>query len=1344
MTYELANGHMRTVIPARAASTAPSRASSDSLSALAAPLAVPEESPSETATTACTLNEATPTTSSCGGNTVEAGWKEVVNGEGNGVHGLLEFVLPNLGNNAIVLNAKLALYEKAQTTKTKVAMSVYRVLTPWASGATWKTTNGSTPWEKEGGDFEEAGSAIDEDVGEKAGAKTWYPTQMVQRWINGALAPRNEGSENLGLLIKDDPESEGLSNVVTFDGPAAAKKYPTLTIEWVPRGIGASPRYTLLPVASSASTTEKVDPASGDLLATSTDLTIEAKSFPFVVARTYNSLAPSELGYGRGWTDNNTEHLRVEADGSVEYTDPSGATYEFIKNGSSLTTPPELEGEVVICLPGGEITSGGFHCSKELPDGASYAVIYVKTELQYDFSGTEGTLYPLSAETPFAKETANYTTGYTLPTSWTDNANAAIDYEESKTKGYIGVTFPAEEEEVKYVEKKNASSVYKLVEFTSEQGKVTKYVYGTGAQDELLTEIVEASGAVIKITYNSAGQVASVESIAAGQKTGPTTTYTYYEVGKAPSPCSASQKATIATESEGSEESPLIFCVNVLDEVESINHGVSTGQSGWYAFEGEDVDQTEKASVDLASGNLLVSAEDVAPEEATHQLSFMRYYNSQAAAKASTLGSRWSWGTGPAVYLSNKGPFVTLHGPSGYTAFFTQTGETTYAPPEEFLGTLTKSKAGTYTLAMERGVTYQFNAEGTLTSESMPEGGSFAVDDTTLSGENVLHSLTGESGKPLEVTYNSGGKVAEVVDPAGLVHHYAYNTSGELESYTSPSGAKTEYGYASSGYLDKITSPQGTTNITMNGDKVSELTYTSTSGETNGETIGAKFSYQTPTAPACNPATDVYETVITSIPAETTETFCYDALGRYTSPASEAETEEAGITPPEVPAGTCEEDPELGKSDCEYEDGPPEETEDLHSENYGIADDNWLSYYEPTKKQKEEHREAHTPFDIFTHSAFTALKVKWVRRVVPWNMVSEAEHDEEVSEDNPGALQNLEDIEEWIKEVKASGAEPFVSFDDECPAPPPEWANPGKLPQPEHPCSQPPEKHEYEAAVARFLKPSTKHAILGEVSNFTALNEPNNADLNKAGEHVKPTYTSTLTEAEKKEGKKFSGAELAGQYWRALSDLCSKQIREKEGKKACNVSAGEFLDVQMRNPYNAKGEDNGYAYFHAYVHGMGHPLTATRWAWHAYEDGENVITLYHGGSPKKWWSDFHNFEKAVDQVEKHGIDTHPNILLTEQGVLFLYGEHITKSKVWKNPAAAEQEMNAYVKDPNQLTNQGHQISKFFYYSMRGEPGFDSGLLEAERLPGSLKPARKYLENHEREIYRIYKQKTPGG
>jgi hypothetical protein len=62
--------------------------------------------------------------------------------------------------------------------------------------------------------------------------------------------------------------------------------------------------------------------------------------------------------------------------------------------------------------------------------------------------------------------------------------------------------------------------------------------------------------------------VTSVEQIAPGQTSGPITTYTYYELGNAPSPCASTQKATMVTHTGGTEEPPLTYCANVLDEVE--------------------------------------------------------------------------------------------------------------------------------------------------------------------------------------------------------------------------------------------------------------------------------------------------------------------------------------------------------------------------------------------------------------------------------------------------------------------------------------------------------------------------------------------------------------------------------------------------------------------------------------------------------------------------------------------------------------------------------------------------------------------------------------------------------
>jgi hypothetical protein len=124
---------------------------------------------------------------------------------------------------------------------------------------------------------------------------------------------------------------------------------------------------------------------------------------------------------------------------------------------------------------------------------------------------------------------------------------------------------------------------------------------------------------------------------------------------------------------------------------------------------------------------------------------------------------------------------------------------------------------------------------------------------------------------------------------------------------------------------------------------------------------------------------------------------------------------------------------------------------------------------------------------------------------------------------------------------------------------------------------------------------------------------------------------------------------------------------------------------------------------------------------------------------------------------------HPNVWLTEQGVVFFEGNvakkvkitHRTKTHpakevaIWSSKKLAEGVMNAYVKYQDvwhravALTHRG-QVALFLYYSTLGEPSkFDSGLLETrEALPEKRKPKAGPLQP--REIYRIYRQKTLHG
>jgi hypothetical protein len=376
---------------------------------------------------------------------------------------------------------------------------------------------------------------------------------------------------------------------------------------------------------------------------------------------------------------------------------------------------------------------------------------------------------------------------------------------------------------------------------------------------------------------------------------------------------------------------------------------------------------------------------------------------------------------------------------------------------------------------------------------------------------------------------------------------------------------------------------------------------------------------------------------------------------------------------------------------------------------------------------------------------------------MPWNTALEAKYDEEKPGNehekgfDRGALNRRTDMENWIKEVKkleitnAKGevfhGEPVISF-ERCPHGA-VWEDPtvpeSKDAEDDKSCEEAPpldpttkKPLAYEDGMQAFFS----RPILAEVKNFTAWNEPNNS--------FQPTSTN---------------GQLAGAYWRALDDMC---LRKPAGQQ-CNVAAGDFLDSAMSNAMNGAGSK----YFWEYVHGTGRPLSLNRWAWHAYSDGRTTQEVGHAGRPLTWFGRYGHFKEAVDSAMKKSSCVpcrHPNIWLTEQGVVYFEENKLKKVKVthrtkthpakevaiWSSRKIADGIMDAYVNRRDvhhrgvQLTHRG-QVARFFYYSMLGQPEkFDSGLLEAEVLPTGISPARKFPALHPREIYGIYKQKTLHG
>jgi hypothetical protein len=173
------------------------------------PVAV-DPSVTVSASQACTLAAESPKTSSCASTELQAGYDSTHQEH----HALLQFNLSSISQAAKILNAKLGLYVEAHSTGNAKAVGVYRVTKPWTTGATWESYDGTHAWTTAGGDYANpekfSDVSVNPSVGTAKGWYYWYPTKMVQEWVNTANAPelekgRPEGFANEGLIVKEHP-----------------------------------------------------------------------------------------------------------------------------------------------------------------------------------------------------------------------------------------------------------------------------------------------------------------------------------------------------------------------------------------------------------------------------------------------------------------------------------------------------------------------------------------------------------------------------------------------------------------------------------------------------------------------------------------------------------------------------------------------------------------------------------------------------------------------------------------------------------------------------------------------------------------------------------------------------------------------------------------------------------------------------------------------------------------------------------------------------------------------------------------------------------------------------------
>jgi RHS repeat-associated protein len=259
------------------------------------------------------------------------------------------------------------------------------------------------------------------------------------------------------------------------------------------------------------------------------------------------------------------------------------------------------------------------------------------------------------------------------------------------------------------------------------------------------------------------------------------------------------------------------------------------------AFFTQRLTDRTSASVNLATGNLLLSATDLHIAGTNGlDLSLNRYYNSRAdsagALSFGNLGTRWSTDAGLDVDLLDWGTGdFTFVGPSGYAATFTPSTGTGYIAPPGLNATLTANADGTKTVTFDRtGEVYRFLASGALQSHEDRNGNKivYGYTNTGQPGNNgsALTSITDTHNRVVTITPDTSNRIGLVTDPGPAppssprYEGYAYDANGNLTIVTAPDDTPTVRDYTAYAY-DSVTGEL--TQITDGAGHITRFTYVS-------------------------------------------------------------------------------------------------------------------------------------------------------------------------------------------------------------------------------------------------------------------------------------------------------------------------------------------------------------------------------------------------------------------------------------------------------------------------------------------------------------------------------------
>jgi RHS repeat-associated protein len=809
------------------------------------------------------------------------------------------------GGPVLVRTAELGLRKKDRTLNSTLPISVHRVTEAWDNNTTWTKRTATATWSTAGGSYAAtpvlAASEGLEGTASQTGAAGWtywYPTDLVQQWLDA-------DHPDHGLLLAPAAGQTGDTAFHSAEATDATLR-PTLRVFWE-HALGNRAMYSYQDTQLGDRRTVRVNLGNGNLVVADTDLSIAGTAGHNLVAqRFYNNLSRHSHRFGDGWyaTFGRNHELDVQLGGlQVTYRTVSGWAVTYLRNPDGSYTPT---GRIDATLTR---NADGTFTLEEHQSGVAH---------QFNAGGLLKRVEDRNGNTI----TYTYSGGQLVQV--VDSQGRATNLTYTAAGLIETITGPAGR---KYTYTYNAND--QLTSVTDPSGAVTAFVYSATHED--LVEIREPEGRTTKLEYyldadglynDRVKAITRVTDAVAG--TGPTTSFAYHEDCTAADPANEARECTIVTDERGNNTTHYVDAQGRVDKaVDALGHARSSAydaNSNVLTLTGAGANATP-TSLHYDTSNNVTQVTD--PSGATSSLTYNDADNPYAAdSYTAPQGTTVSYGynlngllesitggsaaeTRYSIAYNSDGTIASTTAPNGavtsysYDAAGNRVGVDRPAP----LGDLTltvdavsrvtsvtdgkgqSTKFGYDTLDRVTKITYHdgstityaYDALGNRTSTTESISGMVRTTEFVYDLRNHLDAEKRPDLTVHDYAYDAGGNLTSFTDPGGTVT-YTYNPVNLVETVTEPSGAQTTFGYDENNNRTRTSYPNGVIQ-TANYDHANRLLSIGATDAAGNVLTNFAYDY---ISPATGQETTVRYSVTDNRTGATT-TYGYDALTRLTS-----------------------------------------------------------------------------------------------------------------------------------------------------------------------------------------------------------------------------------------------------------------------------------------------------------------------------------------------------------------------------------------------------------------------------------------------------------------------------